>query len=200
MEFYWIVIAGGVISFIAAYGIGANDVANSFASSVGSKSISLNKAIAIAGLFEFLGTVLLGSVVTDTVRKKIISPDEFEDRPELLMMGMFAALLSVAFWLLCATVYELPVSTTHSTIGAIVGVGIVLDIKAVNWDKIGLVVASWFISPLLSGLISGSFFFTLRKYVLRSTDSFDKCVKVNAIQFLCGSRKMKRAVTLLSLF
>ena len=117
----WIVIVGGLASFYNSWGIGANDCANSFATSVGAGVLSLRHAIIIAGIFEFLGAFLMGSHVTSTIRKKIVNLDIYDDNPEVLMLGMLCANLSAAIWLHLASYIKMPVSTTHSIIGAIVG-------------------------------------------------------------------------------
>ena len=105
------------MAFFMAYGIGANDVANAFATSVGSKTLTLFQATCIAAVMEFAGALLLGRGVTKTVRKGIIDPDYFTEAPEVLMYGMLCALAAAGTWLMIATYLECPVSTTHSIIG-----------------------------------------------------------------------------------
>lgn len=116
-QYEWIVVLGGLMAFFTAYGIGANDVANAFATSVGSKALTLKQAIIIAGVFEFGGSVLLGSSVTSTIRKNIADTGVFEDDPEVLMYGMLCVIAATGLWLILASYLELPVSTTHSVIG-----------------------------------------------------------------------------------
>ena len=123
-QYLWIPITGGAVAFYTAWGGGANDCANSFSSAVGSGAITLKKAILIASVFEFLGVLLMGSHVTSTVRKNIIDVDLYEDEPELLMFGMLCSCLAAGIWLTFATYMKWAVSTTHSTIGAIVGFGL----------------------------------------------------------------------------
>lgn len=178
-SYYWIVVTGCVFSFVAAFGIGSNDVANAFASSVGSKALTVIQAVLIAAVFEFGGAVLLGSEVTDTVRKKIVDFDYFENNPDLLMIGMLSVIISVAAWLLIATHFELPVSTTHSCVGAIIGMAMATPggVDAVNWQKVGLIVMSWFASPILSGIISASLFGSVRKFILRKDNSYNKTLQ-----------------------
>ena len=122
-QYEWIVVVGGLMAFFTAYGIGANDVANAFATSVGSKALTLKQAIIIAGIFEFAGSVLLGSSVTSTIRKNIADTAEFEDDPEVLIYGMLCVISATGLWLLLASYLELPVSTTHSVIGGDAGGG-----------------------------------------------------------------------------
>ena len=147
--FTWILVTGIFFTFYNAWGGGANDCANSFATAVGSKTLTLKQAIFIASIFEFLGAFLMGSQVTDTVRKRIVDLNVFEDNPGALMFGMLCANLSSAIWLTVATYLKWPVSTTHSIIGAIVGFSLAYAGEgAVVWDKIGYIVVSWFLSPI----------------------------------------------------
>ncbi len=154
-----------------AWSIGANDAANAMGTSVGSKSISLRQAIIISGLFEFAGAVLVGSHVTNTVRKDIIDITFFLDKPIMLAVGMFAALLAAALWLNVATRLKLPVSTTHSIIGSVVGFGLIgAGVNFVNWTKLGIIASSWVISPVLGGIVGFINFLVLRKLILASRD------------------------------
>lgn len=175
----WIFVSGILFSFYNAWGGGANDCANSFATAVGSKSVTLKQAILIASIFEFSGAVLMGSLVTDTVRKKIVSQDIFEDDPGALMLGMLCADLASALWLTFATYFKYPVSTTHSIIGAIVGFCLAYGgTDAVVWNKIGFIVLSWFVSPVLSGIFSFISFTGMKKYVFDSANSFRNTMRV----------------------
>ncbi|MEN8142738.1 MAG: inorganic phosphate transporter [Thermodesulfobacteriota bacterium] len=170
-----------VISLVAlmglymAWNIGANDVANSMAGAVGSKSLSIKKAVILAGLCEFAGAVLVGSHVTDTVRKGIVDPTVLASMPglqpgepaALIVIGMTAALLSAAFWLHFSSATGMPVSTTHSIVGAVAGFGVVAaGVNAVNWGKMTQIVASWFISPIAGGILAFIFFKFIIKFIL----------------------------------
>ena len=129
-----IIILACVFGFIMAWGIGANDVANAFGTSVGSGAISLKTALLIACIFEFAGAFLAGGEVTDTIRKGIIESDQFTNNSDVLVFGMMSALLSAGIWLFVASALGWPVSTTHSIIGAIIGFTVVgLSFDAVNW-------------------------------------------------------------------
>lgn len=155
--------------------LGANDVANAFATSVGAKAISMRNAMIFAGIFEFLGAFLMGSNVTETIQSKICDPHAFDDEPEMLMFGMACVLVGVAVWLILATLYSLPVSTTHSCIGGLVGMTLIAKgVKAVKWLEIIKVIISWFVSPVLSGLISALLFYIVRTFILRHTNCFDR--------------------------
>ena len=155
ITYTWIPYFTGVVAFLMAYGIGANDVANAFATSVGAKAITLNQALIIAAVMEFSGAFLMGSHVTDTVAKGIIDPNVFVDTPEILMVANMCALLAAAVWLILATQLQMPVSTTHSIIGALIGCGLVAQKgDAIKWSKVIEIIVSWFTSPVLSGIFS----------------------------------------------
>lgn len=176
--FLWIVIAGGITSFIASMGIGSNDAANAFATSVGSKALTIKQAAGLAVIFETGGAILMGSHVTDTIRKGIADYQCFDNNPELLMYGCMWVIISVSAWLFTASYLEMPVSTTHSCVGGMIGMTIALvGSDCVIWYKavdtfpyiggVSGIVLSWFISPLFSGIISATLFSVLRITVLR---------------------------------
>lgn len=174
-EYLWIVVCGAVSAFVMAFGIGANDVANAFATSVGSKSLKLWQAVVIAAIFEFLGAVLLGAQVTATISKGIADSSYYEERPDMLMIGMLCALVGAGLWVITASYLSMPVSTTHSIVGAIIGFSLVAaGPSSIDWKSVGLIVASWFASPILSGLLSGSLFFSVRRWILRSSESLSR--------------------------
>ena len=159
--------------FYMAWNIGANDVANAMGTSVGSKVLTLKKAIIVAAVLEFCGAFFLGSHVTDTVRKGMFEPMLFEDNYYELIYGMLAALIAAGAWLQIATFFGWPVSTTHSIVGAVVGFVIVAKGgHAVDWGKIAEIVASWGISPLLSGMLSFLIFMFVRQKIFFAADPF----------------------------
>ncbi|MEE9271418.1 MAG: inorganic phosphate transporter [Candidatus Krumholzibacteria bacterium] len=160
-----LLIVALVIGLYMAWNIGANDVANALGTSVGSKALTFRSAVILAGIFEFAGAVLVGGHVTDTVRKGIVDPSAFTGNPDLLVYGMLAALVSAALWLHLASYFGQPVSTTHSIVGAIFGFGLIAG-GAVNWAKMGGIVASWVISPLASGLLGFLTFAFIKKKIL----------------------------------
>lgn len=173
-----IILMACVFGFFMAWGVGANDVANAMGTSVGSKALTLKQAIIIAIIFEFAGAWLAGGAVTATIRKGIIDPALLSGTPELLVFGMMAALLAAGLWLLIATYFGWPVSTTHSIVGAIVGfaaVGISAD--AVNWGKVAKIVASWVVSPVTAGLIAFFLFRSVQKLILDTDDPFKQAKK-----------------------
>lgn len=170
-----IIFFAGVLGLYMAWNIGANDVANSMADAVGSKAISIRNAVIAAGICEFAGAVLVGAQVTETVRTGIVDPAVLatlpgitpHDAAVILVIGMSAALLSAAFWLNFSSMFGMPVSTTHAIVGAVAGFGLAAaGWSAVNWVKMGQIVASWFISPVAGGILSYLIFIYISKAIL----------------------------------
>lgn len=156
---------GLLAGFYMAWSIGANDVANAMGTSVGSRGITLKQAVIIAAIMEFAGAVFVGSHVSDTVRKGIFDPSLFQPLP--LVLGFISALAASAIWLQIATYFGWPVSTTHSIVGSIVGIGVVIGgPEAVNWGKVGGIIASWVTSPVCGGLISFILFKIIQKHII----------------------------------
>ena len=164
-----------LFGFFMAWGVGANDVANAMGTSVGAKAITIKQAILIAIVFEFAGAYLAGGDVTSTIRSSIIDIERagFADSPELLVYGMLSSLLAAGIWLLIASNYGWPVSTTHSIIGAIVGFAVVgISADAVVWTKVWSIVASWIVSPMCSGILAFYIFRSVQKLILDTDDPF----------------------------
>jgi len=172
MEFsLWYLGLAAAFGLFMAWGIGANDVANAMATSVGSKALTIKQAILVAAIFEFAGAFLAGGQVTTTIRKGIIDASYVENNPELLIYGMLASLLAAAVWLLIASRKGWPVSTTHSIVGAIVGFAVVgIGVESVHWDKVGEIVASWVITPMLAGFLAFFIFMSVQKLILGTDD------------------------------
>ena len=153
---YELILLGLAVLFglYMAWGIGANDVANAMATSVGSRAITIKQAIIIAAIFEFLGAFLAGGEVTATIRKGIIDSDVINDA-NVLVYGMLSALLAAAVWLTIASRFGWPVSTTHSIVGAIVGFALVaVGTEAVHWGQMGMIASSWVTSPVAAGILA----------------------------------------------
>tara|TARA_Y100000816_G_C26090676_1_gene576324 strand:+ start:666 stop:2117 length:1452 start_codon:yes stop_codon:yes gene_type:complete len=176
--YLWIVIVGGIFSFFASMGIGANDAANAFATSIGSKALTMKQAVVLAAVFETAGAVLMGGHVTDTIRKGIADHTCFESQPQTLMYGCMWVVLAVGLWLFLASKYEMPVSTTHSCVGGMIGMTIMIGgSDCVIWYKpvdafpyvggVSGIVMSWFLSPIFSAIIAIFVFQITRVYVLR---------------------------------
>jgi PiT family inorganic phosphate transporter len=181
-------ILAAVFGLFMAWGIGANDVANAMATSVGSKALTIKQAVIIAAIFEFAGAILAGGQVTKTIRKGIVDADLLSANPELLLYGMLASLLAAGVWLLIASKNGWPVSTTHSIVGAIVGFAMVgIGTEAVHWDKVGFIVASWVVSPVLAGVISFMLFRSVLALILNTENPFDNAKRyVPYYMFLVG--------------
>ncbi len=168
-----LLILAAVFGLFMAWGIGANDVANAMATSVGSKALTIKSAIIIAAIFEFSGAYLAGGEVTSTIRKGMVDSAMFVHTPELLVYGMLSALLAAGVWLLLATRSGLPVSTTHSIVGAIVGfAAVTMGVDAVQWGKVGSIAMSWLVSPILAGSLSYFLYRSVQLLILDSSDPF----------------------------
>ena len=162
-----------VLGLYMTWGIGANDVANAMGTSVGSGAITIKQAIIIAAIFEFAGAFIAGGNVTKTIRKGIIDPTPILGNPEILVWGMLSALLAAALWLTIASWMGWPVSTTHSIIGAIVGFAMVgIGMDAVNWPKIGTIVISWVVSPMVGGTFSYLIMRSIQRFILDTDTPF----------------------------
>ena len=156
-----------IFGLFMAWGVGANDVANAMGTSVGSKALTLKQAIIIAAIFEFAGAYLAGGEVTKTIRKGMVDSGLLAQTPDLLVYGMLAALLAAATWLYIASRNGWPVSTTHSIVGAIVGFAAVgIGFEAVKWAKVGTIVLSWIVTPMIAGMIAFGLFRSVQKFIL----------------------------------
>lgn len=182
------IILAIVFGLFMAWGIGANDVANAMATSVGSKALTIKQAVIIAAIFEFAGALLAGGQVTKTIRKGMVDAELLSNTPELLVYGMLASLLAAGIWLLIASFYGWPVSTTHSIVGAIVGFAAVgIGIEAVHWAKVGTIAMSWVVSPLLAGTISFILFSSVQKLIFNTDNPIENAKKyVPYYMFLVG--------------
>lgn len=172
------IVLAAAFGLFMAWGIGANDVANAMATSVGSKALTIKQAILVAAIFEFAGAVLAGGEVTSTIRKGIVDADQLmglDDGAKMLVYGMLAALLAAGTWLLVASKNGWPVSTTHSIVGAIVGFAAVgIGVDAVQWGKVGTIVMSWVVSPLTAGFIAYLIYRSVQKLILSQEDPLAK--------------------------
>ncbi|MEJ5299964.1 MAG: inorganic phosphate transporter [Thermodesulforhabdaceae bacterium] len=174
----WVLILGFFAGAYMAWNIGANDVANGMASPVGAKAITLRQALIIGAILDFSGAVLLGAHVTSTITKGIIDLEAVSFAPQVLMLGFLAALLSASFWVFVSTWCQYPVSTTHSIVGALIGVGLMEGgLRAIHWGKLGFIVMSWIVSPVFAGVVAFLIFVSIRRLILRSYDVFDQTVK-----------------------
>ncbi|XP_017882238.1 sodium-dependent phosphate transporter 1-B [Ceratina calcarata] len=171
----WIVVVGFIVAFILAFGIGANDVANSFGTSVGAGVLTIFQACILATIFEIAGAVLIGYKVSDTMRKGILDVTLYEGHEKELMIGALSSLAGSGIWMMLATALRLPISGTHSIVGATVGFSLVCRGTAgVKWIALANIAASWFASPILSGIVSGAIFWVLSKSVLESNRPLER--------------------------
>lgn len=197
-----------IFGLFMAWGMGASDVANSMATSVGARVFTLRQAVVIAAVFEMAGALLLGGEVTETIQKKMINTAFMVDSPELLAYGMLAALLGSGSWLLITTSFGWPVSTTQSIVGAIVGFGaVVVGVEAVYWRKIGALVLTWIAAPVVSGIIAFIILLSIQKIIFDSDNPIKNAKHylpvyvfflVFIIFFVTGSNVLKKVGILLS--
>ena len=183
-QIFWIYVIALGGGFYMAWSIGANDVANAMGTSVGSGALTLRNAIIVAAIFEFAGAFLVGSHVSETVRKGILPLEQLEAMDggaNLYIYGMMGALLAAATWLLTATYFGLPVSTTHSIVGSVLGFGMVIfydRLEVIHWDKVGTIVASWVVSPVLAGGFSCLVFLAIQRLILHKRDMVGSAKKL----------------------
>jgi len=170
-----------------AWGIGANDVSNAMGTAVGSKSISIRQAIIIAAIFEFLGALLAGGEVANTIKENIIDTSSLINNQDVICIGMLSSLLSASCWLLIASVLGWPVSTTHTIVGAIVGFGITnIGFNAINWETFFSILLGWLFSPLIGAALSFGLFTTIRKFIFEQPEPYKASTKVVPFYiFLC---------------
>lgn len=159
-----------VLGFYMAWNIGANDVANAMGTSVGSKALTLKKAVLLAAILEFSGAFFVGSNVSETIQKGLIHPEVFQAEPMLFVIGMIGSLLATGVLLQIASYFGLPISTTHAIIGAVIGFGLMAGgPEIIQWKKVALIASSWVISPLLSGAFSYGIFRWIQKKIFLSS-------------------------------
>ncbi|XP_067289819.1 sodium-dependent phosphate transporter 1-B isoform X1 [Pseudorasbora parva] len=170
-DYLWLLIVGFIIAFVLAFSVGANDVANSFGTAVGSGVVTLRQACILATIFETLGSVLLGAKVSETIRKGIIDVTMYNGSEHVLMAGSVSAMFGSAVWQLAASFLKLPISGTHCIVGATIGFSLVAKgQQGVKWLEILRIVASWFLSPVLSGIMSAILFYFVRMFILQKKD------------------------------
>jgi inorganic phosphate transporter, PiT family len=173
---YTLFVLATLFGIFMAFNIGGNDVANSFGTSVGAKTLTVKQALMIAAIFELGGAMLAGAEVTNTIRKGIVDISAMDFDPMLLVFVMMGSLLSAGTWLLFATFKGYPVSTTHSIVGGVLGGSIALGYATmevgesvfalVHWDQVTKIAISWVVSPILGGMASYGIYWYLKKYIL----------------------------------
>ncbi len=159
------------LAFYVAWNLGANDVANSMGTSVGSKAVTLRQALVIAGVLEFTGAVLFGQEVSQTLATEIVNPALFADAPQVLLLGMTSVLIACGVWLQIATSRGLPVASSHAVVGAIAGFSVcAVGINEIAWSSIGLITLGWLITPILSAAIAALLYKTIKYWILDQTN------------------------------
>ncbi|PIS02185.1 MAG: inorganic phosphate transporter [Chlamydiae bacterium CG10_big_fil_rev_8_21_14_0_10_42_34] len=160
-----------ILAFYMAWNIGANDVANAMGTSVGSKALTLKRAVFLAAILEFSGAFLVGSNVSETIQKGIIDPHIFQSDPMIFVLGMMGSLLATGALLQLASYFGLPISTTHAIVGAVIGFGAVVGgVNAIYWNELAWITSSWILSPFLSGIISYAIFSIIQRKILFALD------------------------------
>lgn len=150
-----------------------------FATSVSAKSVTLKQAVIIAGICEFLGAMLLGASVTSTIKGKMIDTSLYEDEPDVLMYGMLTSLVAASFILGFANYLALPVSTTHTIVGSIVGFSLAAKgWRSIQWMQVGKVFISWVAAPVITGTCAAILFGLTRYFILRSEDPYQRSIKL----------------------
>ena len=173
-----LVIVTAVLGFLMAFGIGANDVSNAMGTSVGSGTITVKQAIMIAMVFELAGAYLAGGEVADTIKSGIIQSDAFTDTPGILVLGMMSSLCASGVWLIIATKMGWPVSGTHTIIGAVIGFALVtVGGESIQWGQLTGIVGSWFITPVLAGIIAFIIFVNSQKLIFNRSEPFKQAKK-----------------------
>lgn len=168
-----------VFGFYMTWNIGANDVANAMGTSVGSKALTLAKAVILAAILEFAGAFLIGGDVSETIQNGILDTQLFADNPMILAYGMISALLGTGIWLQLASYFGWPVSTTHSIIGSLFGFGlVVIGPTAIHWNEIYYIVLSWILSPFLGAIVSYLVFQIIQRKILFSADPFRSAKRI----------------------
>lgn len=174
-----ILIIAILVGLYSAINIGANDVANSMATSVASGALTIRKAVFVAAVCNVLGAVFVGTHVVNTIRKGLVDPLQFRAEPNLFLFGMLAAVLGSALWVNLATYFKLPVSTTHSIIGGVIGFGLVsVGFAGIKWKVVLYVVLSWIISPIFGCLVAFVIFTIIKKFILSSPQPIVQTKKI----------------------
>lgn len=164
-----------VLAFYLACNLGANDVANSMGTSVGSKAVTLRQALAIAGVFEFTGAVLFGHAVSEKLATEIVNPALFASAPQVFLTGMVSVLLACGLWLQIATSRGWPVSSSHAVVGAIAGFGWAgIGVGAIDWSSIGQITFAWIVTPVISGTIAALLYSQIKHWILDQSDPLSR--------------------------
>jgi len=168
-------LAIATLALYVAANLGANDVANSMGTSVGSKALTLRQAIIVAGILEFAGAALFGQGVSETLATGVVNAEAFTAQPQVFLIGMVSVLAACGVWLQIATSRGLPVSSSHAVVGAIAGFSsVAAGIGAVNWPTIGTISLTWLATPVASGAVAALFYSLVKYSILDRPDPLDQ--------------------------
>jgi len=171
MDLWLLFVCAIVVSLLLSYGIGANDVANAMGTSVGANALTIKQAIVIAAVFEVLGILLAGGSVVHTIQEKLIDPSVALYMADTLMVGMLACSLANGIWLLVASFFGWPVSSTHAMIGAIAGfASLQLGVESIDWSLLGIILLSWLVTPLIAMVLAFLIFSSIQRFILNSPE------------------------------
>jgi inorganic phosphate transporter, PiT family len=190
-------IAAGVLAFYLAWNLGANDVANSMGTSVGSKAVTLGQALAIAAVLEFSGAMIFGQGVSQKLATGILDLTQYAAIPDQFVLGMMAVLLATGLWMNVATVLGFPVSSSHAAVGAIAGFGTVsLGLHSVQWQSLGVISITWLVTPIVTAAIAALFYKLVLLIPLEDESPFAKLQVVSAcgVAFAHGSNDVGNAI------
>lgn len=175
-----------LLGFYMAWNIGANDVANAMGTSVGSKALTLKRAVVLAAILEFSGAFLAGGSVSETIQRGIVEPSVFQSDPHLFILGMMGSLFATGALLQLASYFGLPVSTTHAIVGAVLGFGLCIGgVDAIHWNRVIWIASSWILSPLLSGLIAYLVFTLIQRKILFALEPLRASQKLSPYFVFC---------------
>lgn len=184
---FWLLPLCLGIGGYVAWNIGANDVSNAMGTSVGSKTLTLKQAIFVAAIFEFVGAAFFGTEVSDTLQEGLFNASAWGNQALVTTKGMLASLLAAGVWMHLASLYKLPVSTTHSIVGAIVGFALIAGgIDAVYWGKVFTITLSWLLSPCLGALAAFLVFHLLKRWIFSQADPLARAKKLLPIISFCS--------------
>jgi len=164
MDFY--ILIGFVLLTGAAVGwsIGANDAANSLGTAVGARVLNLRQAIILIVIFGFLGAYLQGAHVTKTIGKGIVPLNDL-DKTLSLYIAVVASFAACA-WVVLATYWKMPISTSHSIVGAVAGAGLAVH-TPVKWLVLKDIFICWIVTPLGAAVLGYLIFKLLQNSLYR---------------------------------
>lgn len=157
-----LILLGGAY---VAWNLGANDGANSMGTAVGAGVRTMREAVLIVGVFGLLGAVTMGSGVIKTIGRGIVPLDTID--PHIATLIALAAMFAAGLWLTLATYLRLPVSTTHSTVGAVAGAGVAVGDVPVIWARFGDIFIAWIATPIGAAVLAFLLYTLMNKLLSR---------------------------------